>query len=565
VENICDSLFNSEEISGLVDKDISIEICKNFRFLCFFVNAINNFYARIFPFSTMAESEPLWKACADWLCRLEVLPENHRILLPDANIEDLAYALRDGVLLCHVASTICPEAIDQRNVNQRPQFAQFLCLKNIRVFLTACRDGFNLAETDLFQPGMLYDFMDFARVLHTLSKLSHCSITIKKKPNILGFPNIVNLVNSRTLANTNYGTDPEQPEEEIYRTLADQVDEDQYKDFYYQHHGGAVSYGHQGRGQGSQQYYMTIDQEEDIYEDLCAFKKDDSSKLDCEKFVPKEKRDYCLKELLETEAKYVEVLQMLRDFFIQSPILNFKDHDKEVIFMNIPQLIEFHQTFYSKISDYISKHIQQQTRRLSLGSLFCENKNEFLIYSVFCCDLPRAQMLLDTLCSKDESVRESVQTCEQAANEGRFRLRDLLAVPMQRVLKYHLILRELVTHTNPAHEDYINLQSAYEAMLDVSEYINEVKRDSEQLQIINDIQASITDLPIAHGVALKDYGRLRKDAELKVQSHADQGKIKTRYVFVFDKVLLMCKSTRGDNYSFKDVLKLTDYKIQEAR
>ena len=66
----------------------------------------------------------------------------------------LAYALRDGVLLCHVASTICPEAIDQRNVNQRPQFAQFLCLKNIRVFLTACRDGFNLAETDLFQPGI---------------------------------------------------------------------------------------------------------------------------------------------------------------------------------------------------------------------------------------------------------------------------------------------------------------------------------------------------------------------------------------------------------------------------
>ena len=97
--------------------------------------------------------QPLWKDCADWLCRLEVLPDNHRILLPDATINDLAYALRDGVLLCHVASTICPEAIDQRSVNQRPQLAQFLCLKNIRVFLTACRDGFGLPETDLFQPG----------------------------------------------------------------------------------------------------------------------------------------------------------------------------------------------------------------------------------------------------------------------------------------------------------------------------------------------------------------------------------------------------------------------------
>ena len=59
-----------------------------------------------------------------------------------------------------------------------------------------------------------------------------------------------------------------------------------------------------------------------------------------------------------------------------------------------------------------------------------------------------AQVLLDSLCSKDDVVRDSVQACEQAANEGRFRLRDLLAVPMQRVLKYHLILRELVTHTS---------------------------------------------------------------------------------------------------------------------
>ena len=41
--------------------------------------------------------------------------------------------------------------------------------------------------------------------------------------------------------------------------MANDVDDDQYKDFYYQHHGGAVSYGHQGR-QGSQQYYMAIDQ-----------------------------------------------------------------------------------------------------------------------------------------------------------------------------------------------------------------------------------------------------------------------------------------------------------------
>ena len=117
--------------------------------------------------------------------------------------------------------------------------------------------------------------------------------------------------------------------------------------------------------------------------------------------------------------------------------------------------------------------------------------------------------------------------------------------------------------TGPVHEEYASLQSAYEAMLDVSEYINEVKRDSEQLQIISEIQASIVDLQLAAGVELRDYGRLRKDAELKVQSHAEQNKIKTRYVFVFDKVMLLCKLARGDNYSYKGSLKLSEYKIEE--
>ena len=87
-------------------------------------------------------------------------------------------------------------------------------------------------------------------------------------------------------------------------------------------------------------------------------------------------------------------------------------------------------------------------------------------------------------------------------------------------------------------------------------------RDSEQLQIISDVQASITDLQLSAGIELRDYGRLRKDAELKIQSHAEQSKIKTRYVFVFDKVMVLCKPARGDNYSYKTCLKLSDYNIQ---
>ena len=43
-----------------------------------------------------------------------------------------ALSCRDGVLLCHVANALDAAAVDMKKVNQRPQMAQFLCLKNIR-------------------------------------------------------------------------------------------------------------------------------------------------------------------------------------------------------------------------------------------------------------------------------------------------------------------------------------------------------------------------------------------------------------------------------------------------
>lgn len=75
---------------------------------------------------------------------------------------------------------------------------------------------------------------------------------------------------------------------------------------------------------------------------------------------------------------------------------------------------------------------------------------------------------MDQLCEKNEAVRDDVSRCEQLTNGGRFRLRDLLAVPMQRVLKYHLLLRELLSHTSISHEEYSFVQEAYESMVDVS-------------------------------------------------------------------------------------------------
>ena len=248
---------------------------------------------------------------------------------------------------------------------------------------------------------------------------------------------------------------------------------------------------------------------------------------------------------------------MLRKHFIR-PIITIKDQDKQTIFINIKELGEFHGGFYKELFESVTGKSRKR-----IGEVFLEYKERFLKYGEYCAQLPKATQLLDILINKDESINEEVTKCEMTA--GKFKLGDLLTVPMQRILKYHMLLQRLLQQTPSMHEEFHSIQKAYEAMLDVSDFINEVKRDSEQMDLIKAIQVSITDWNIQDiNMELKDYGRLRKDSELKIQSHDNPSKTKVRYVFVFDKMLLICKQTRGDHYSFKEGLKIQDYKVQDV-
>lgn len=130
--------------------------------------------------TSIVSSEDLWRECANWLTRCDVLRSDHRANWPTAGIVDLANILRDGVLLCNLLNILDPGCIDFKDVNQKPQMAQFLCLRNIQTFLHTCKDIFGIKESDLFDPAMLFDLTNFHRVLCTLSKLSNCPKALKK-------------------------------------------------------------------------------------------------------------------------------------------------------------------------------------------------------------------------------------------------------------------------------------------------------------------------------------------------------------------------------------------------
>uniref|UniRef100_A0A665V7B3 Vav 2 guanine nucleotide exchange factor n=1 Tax=Echeneis naucrates TaxID=173247 RepID=A0A665V7B3_ECHNA len=406
-----------------------------------------------------------WRQCGRWLIDCKVLPPNHRVVWPSAAVFDLAQALRDGVLLCQMLHNLSPGSVDLKEINFRPQMSQFLCLKNIRTFLKVCHDKFGLRNCELFDPFDLFDVRDFGKV----SKIGAWGQTVP------GF-------RPKNTVEHDLG------EDDIYDCVPCEDDGD------------------------------------DIYEDIIKVEVRQPMKMG---MTEDDKRNCCLVEIQETEAKYYKTLE---------------DIEKDVIKVHFALLRAIDLTMVSGGS--------------GLGKIFLDFKERLLIYGQYCSHMENAQKTLDELIATREDIKNKVEECTMKVQEGKFKLQDLLVVPMQRVLKYHLLLKELLSHSTDRPERQ-QLKEALEAMQDLAMYINEVKRDNETLKKISEFQSSIENLQ----VKLEEYGRPKIDGELKVCSIVNRTK-QDRYIFLFDKVVIVCKR-KGYSYELKEIIELQSYKMSD--
>uniref|UniRef100_A0AAQ5YWS0 Vav guanine nucleotide exchange factor 3 n=1 Tax=Amphiprion ocellaris TaxID=80972 RepID=A0AAQ5YWS0_AMPOC len=430
-----------------------------------------------------------WRQCALWLINCKVLPASHRVTWESAQVFDLAQTLRDGVLLCHLLNNLRPQSINLKEINLRPQMSQFLCLKNIRTFLTACSEMFGMKKSELFEAFDLFDVRDFGKVYHRL--LSVCFY----RP----FP-----------------TEESVEDEDIYNHLEDLIDENGVED--------------------EEDLYDCVYDDEDggeIYEDLMK-----TEAIPPPKQAEIDIRSCCLTEIKQTEEKYTETLESIEK-------VTDGCHCEDVI----PDLVKVHKCLLLEIQDSVHHRSAQ-----NLYQIFITFKERLLIYGKYCSHVETAIATLDDICKNREDVRMKLEECSKRANYGKFTLRDLLVVPMQRVLKYHLLLQELVKHTHDA-TDKSNLRTALDAMKDLAQYVNEVKRDNETLREIDQYQKSIENL----NQPLSNYGRPKGDGEVRVAS-VDKRAKQDRHIFLFDAAVIVCKR-RGDNYEMKEVIDLHLFKI----
>uniref|UniRef100_A0A9J8CVG5 Vav guanine nucleotide exchange factor 1 n=1 Tax=Cyprinus carpio carpio TaxID=630221 RepID=A0A9J8CVG5_CYPCA len=453
----------------------------------------------------------MWRQCAGWLIQCRVLPENHRVTWDSAQVCDLAHALRDGVLLCQLLNNLLPQSVNLRQINLRPQMSQFLCLKNIRTFLCACQEKFGMKKNELFEAFELFDVRDFAKVINTLSILSQTPLALQR--GFRPFPDEACV-----------------GDDDIYTGLSDQIDDTVEED---------------------DDLYDCVEEDEnegdDIYEDLMRTEEPETQQK-----VEVDKRSCCLQEIRQTEEKYTNTLESILQHFLK-PLQPFlQPVDIENIFINIEDLAKTHRSLLHELQESIL-HLRAE----NLYQIFIDYKERLLLYGRYCSQVEAATKHLDKITSTHEDVKMRLEECSMRANSGRFSLRDLLMVPMQRVLKYHLLLQELVKHTVDQQEKE-NLRTALDAMRDLAQCVNEVKRDNEIIRQITTFQLCIENMSLS----LALYGRPKIDGEFKICSVEKKSK-QDRYGFLFDKALLVCKKRSGENLELKELIELQHYQLRD--
>ncbi|XP_064923285.1 dynamin-binding protein isoform X1 [Columba livia] len=190
-----------------------------------------------------------------------------------------------------------------------------------------------------------------------------------------------------------------------------------------------------------------------------------------------EKRSKVIEELLQTERDYIRDLEMcVERIMVPLQQAQMQNIDFEGLFGNIHMVISFSKQLLSTLeaSDAIGPVFLSQRAELeSVYKVYCQNHDEAIaLLETYEKDEKLQKQLLDLL----DSLRLEPLAVERGGCTNYINLGSFLIKPVQRVMRYPLLLMELLSATPEAHPDRAPLTAAVLAVKEINVNINEYKR-----------------------------------------------------------------------------------------
>ncbi|CAI6350677.1 unnamed protein product [Macrosiphum euphorbiae] len=282
---------------------------------------------------------------------------------------------------------------------------------------------------------------------------------------------------------------------------------------------------------------------------------------ECDRGIPNEennatKTKHVLTELLYTERQYTaELGSILRGYKDQMEFSDMKNlipvilkGKSEVLFGNLESIHSFHNQFFLPALESCSSSIE------SVAVCFTDNREKLLqLYTYYCVNLTRSEELRETVGEDNPFFK----ACQEKLGH-RLPLGAYLLLPMQRITKYQLLLKELL-HNEKNQNCITKLQKALDCMLLV---LNNVNDNMHQIGITgfygdwNDLGGLL--LQGSFSMWVENKKDLLKELRLKPMR---------RQIFLYQQGLLLCKKVSKDNkpmYHYKKYLRMSQIGLTET-
>ncbi|NWI95382.1 ARHG8 protein, partial [Pitta sordida] len=252
------------------------------------------------------------------------------------------------------------------------------------------------------------------------------------------------------------------------------------------------------------------------------------------------KRQEAIYEMSRGEQDLIEDLKLARKAY-HDPMLKLSIMSEEElthIFGDLDSYIPLHEDLLASLGEATRPDgtVEQ------IGPILVKWLPRLHAYKGYCSNQLAAKALLDQK-KQDRRVQDFLQRCLESPFSRKLDLWSFLDIPRSRLVKYPLLLKEILRHTPKDHPDVHGLEEALSIIQGVLADINVKKGESEcqfYLDKLEFLEERQRDPRIESSKALLCHGELRNKHGHKL------------YVFLFQEILVLTRPvTRNERSAFQ--------------
>lgn len=257
---------------------------------------------------------------------------------------------------------------------------------------------------------------------------------------------------------------------------------------------------------------------------------------------------FVVEEILKTEQDYVVSLRQIIEGYLKPLHSHLFEHAESplsiaAVFGNITQLYEFNSTLERELET-------SQADPVAFGQVFVNNRGKFMYYSEYCTNYKSAVKYLEQLIDNNPKLGAFIAQCQKDLHHS-FSLHDRLLKPVQRILKYHLLLDNLLRPLSSDHCGYASISEAKASMDEVADHINKVVKVQEVYSALH------------HNKATVPLKKMTSDRELIHEGTCRIGRSQEIELVLFQKLLLFFRKELDGSYNYVDHIMASELQIEE--